>query len=68
MYRFCFPSDGWRDVSTLCTWAGHTTPPFFYVENDKFEYIFAPNQHIERFGNEIFVNEYSMRSLSLRQD
>jgi hypothetical protein len=47
-------------------WAHH--PPFFYVENDKFEYIFAPNQHIERFGNEIFVNEYSMRSLSLRQD
>lgn len=39
-----------------------------YIENDKFEYIFAPNQHIKRFGNEIIVNEYSMRSSPLRQE
>lgn len=39
-----------------------------YVENDKYEYIFAPNQHVKRFGNEIRVNEYSMRSYPLRPE
>jgi len=39
-----------------------------YVENDKFEYIFSPNQNIRRFNNKILVNEYSMRSAPLRKD
>ena len=36
-----------------------------YVESKEFEYIYAPNQHIKRFGNRIITNEYSMRSLPL---
>ena len=36
-----------------------------YVTNEKFEYIYAPNQTAYRFGNEIFTNEFSMRSKPL---
>jgi lysophospholipase L1-like esterase len=33
-----------------------------YITDPDFEYIFAPNQHINRFGNIIRTNELSMRS------
>jgi lysophospholipase L1-like esterase len=33
-----------------------------YVTDPDFEYVFAPNQHINRFGNIIRTNELSMRS------
>lgn len=39
-----------------------------YIESEKFEYIYAPNQNILRFGNHIITNEYSMRSNSLEED
>lgn len=39
--------------------------PILFVEDKDFEYIYAPNQHVVRFGNRISTNEYSMRSLSL---
>ncbi len=36
-----------------------------YIEDDDYEYIFAPNQEATRFGNVIRTNEYSMRSAPL---
>jgi hypothetical protein len=36
-----------------------------YVEDAYYEYIYAPNQNVKRFGNRIITNEYSMRSLPL---
>jgi hypothetical protein len=33
-----------------------------YVADPDFEYIYAPNQEVKRFGNIIRTNEYSMRS------
>lgn len=43
---------------------GLGNPPL-YVESEAYEYIYAPNQDIRRFGNRILVNEYSMRSRPL---
>jgi hypothetical protein len=36
-----------------------------YIEDKDFEYIYAPNQKVKRFGNAIITNEFSMRSRSL---
>ncbi len=36
-----------------------------YISDPDFEYIYAPNQDVYRFGNHIRTNEYSMRSNSL---
>lgn len=36
-----------------------------YVESNEYEYIYAPNQDVKRFGNRIITNAYSMRSLPL---
>lgn len=41
---------------------GHTPT---YIADDKYEYIYNPNQKVKRFGNSILTNEYSMRSLPL---
>ncbi|MBU1820221.1 MAG: hypothetical protein KKG00_01750 [Bacteroidetes bacterium] len=37
-----------------------------YVADPDFEYIYAPNQDVTRFGNRIRTNEYSMRSEPVR--
>lgn len=36
-----------------------------YIENKGFNYIYAPNQHVKRFGNRMITNEFSMRSKPL---
>lgn len=36
-----------------------------YVEDSDYEYIYAPNQTVKRFGNSIRTNSYSMRSEEL---
>jgi hypothetical protein len=33
-----------------------------YIADPDFEYIFAPNQNLTRFGNKICTNQFSMRS------
>ena len=38
-----------------------------YVEHPAYEYIYAPNQDVWRFGNHIQTNEHSMRSKPLSQ-
>jgi len=38
--------------------------PVFIVDQD-FEYVYAPNQNVSRFGNSICTNAYSMRSKPL---
>ena len=48
----------------LRTFYGFCNAPL-YIEDKDFEYIYAPNQNVLRFGNQIIVNEYSMRSLQL---
>ncbi len=42
--------------------------PILYKEDKNFEYIYAPNQHLKRFGNTIITNEYSMRSLPVSEN
>lgn len=37
-----------------------------YVSDPDYEYIYAPNQDVRRFGNHIKTNEYSMRSNPLQ--
>jgi hypothetical protein len=39
-----------------------------YIEDDTFEYIYAPDQNITRFNNVIYTNHYSMRSLPLHKN
>lgn len=46
---------------------GLGTPPL-YIESERFEYIYAPNQKVNRFGNSIIVNEFSMRSKPLNTE
>ncbi len=36
-----------------------------YIEDADYEYIYAPNQNVKRFGNRIITNEHSMRSKPL---
>jgi len=43
---------------------GLGSPPL-YIEDKNYEYIYAPNQHLKRFGNRISTNEFSMRSKPL---
>lgn len=33
-----------------------------YIEDPSYEYIYAPSQHLKRFGNLIITNSFSMRS------
>jgi lysophospholipase L1-like esterase len=40
---------------------GFCTAPL-YIADPAFEYIYAPNQELRRFGNRIATNSYSMRS------
>lgn len=37
-----------------------------FIEDKEYEYIYAPNQEVERFGNEFVTNSYSMRNHALR--
>lgn len=37
-----------------------------YYESDKYEYAFLPNQSLNRFGNEFYINELGMRSEELK--
>jgi hypothetical protein len=41
--------------------------PVLYKADKNFEYIYAPNQNIIRFGNHIVTNEFSMRSLPVAE-
>jgi hypothetical protein len=43
---------------------GLGNPPL-YIEDPDYEYIYAPGQHVKRFGNIISTNEFSMRSKPL---
>ncbi len=40
---------------------GFGNPPL-YIADDAIGYLLAPNQRIRRFGNQITINQYSMRS------
>lgn len=42
--------------------------PPLYIEDKDFEYIYAPNQDVGRFGNRIRTNEFSMRSKPLSKE
>lgn len=42
--------------------------PILYIEDDTFEYIYAPNQNVNRLGRNIITNEYSMRSLPVLEN
>ncbi|MGB3509863.1 MAG: SGNH/GDSL hydrolase family protein [Microcoleaceae cyanobacterium] len=41
--------------------------PLTYIADDKIGYLLRPNQNVSRFGNRIKINEYSMRSASIKQ-
>ncbi len=36
--------------------------PLLYITDSQIGYLLAPSQHTRRFGNQIWVNQYSMRS------
>ena len=38
-----------------------------FIENKHYEYIYAPNQDVRRFGNRITTNQHSMRSKPLKK-
>lgn len=44
---------------------GLGTPPLS-ISHDSIEYMFAPNQDVQRFGNLFVTNDYGMRSPSLK--
>lgn len=39
-----------------------------YIENEYYEYIYAPNQNVSRFGNQIQTNKWSMRSKEISKN
>ena len=43
-------------------WLGLGTPPLSMV-HERIEYMFQPNQDVQRFGNRILINVYGMRTL-----
>ena len=43
---------------------GFCNAPLFYT-SDLYEYMYLPNQNRMRFGNQILINEHSMRSYPL---
>ncbi len=48
------------EVLLRCIWGFGTMP--LYVESDKYEYMYAPNQEMVRFGNYFYTNSYCQRS------
>jgi hypothetical protein len=40
---------------------GLGTPPLS-ISHDEIEYMFKPNQDVDRFGNRVLINEYGMRA------
>lgn len=53
------------EVSLRMFW-GLGDPPL-YISDAEFEYIYAPNQDLVRFGNRVYVNAFSMRSRELNE-
>ncbi len=53
------------EISLRYIWGFCSAP--LYIESREFEYIYAPNQHLKRFGNSIITNQYSMRSKPLTE-
>ena len=45
---------------------GFGNPPL-YIADDKIGYLLAPDQQIRRMGNQIKINQYSMRSEQIRK-
>lgn len=45
---------------------GFGNPPL-YVASDAYEYIYAPNQDLNRYGNHILTNSVSMRSAPIQE-
>ncbi len=41
--------------------------PLIYVTDEQIGYLLAPNQRTRRFGNQIEINQYSMRSPNIEQ-
>ncbi len=48
------------EVLLRCIWGFGRMP--LYIKSDKYEYMFAPNQEMERFGQYFFTNSYCQRS------
>lgn len=46
---------------------GLGNPPL-YIHSDKYQYIYAPNQNVKRFGARTITNSYSMRSRELSDE
>ncbi|MES2836978.1 MAG: hypothetical protein V4667_05610 [Bacteroidota bacterium] len=42
--------------------------PVLYIEDADYEYIYAPNQDVKRFGNHIVTNEFGMRSKPINKN
>lgn len=45
---------------------GFGNPPL-YIADDAIGYLLAPNQNLRRFGNRIVINQYSMRSYTIKK-
>ncbi len=41
--------------------------PLIYIADEKIGYLLAPNQRTRRYGNQIEINQYSMRSEAIEQ-
>lgn len=52
---------------SLSIFLGLGNPPL-YVHSDNYQYIYAPNQDVERFGARTMTNSYSMRSRELSDE
>lgn len=48
------------EIALRCIWGFGTMP--LYVKSDKYEYMFAPNQEMTRFGQYFFTNSYCQRN------
>jgi hypothetical protein len=49
-------------VEAILRWGYGLGNPPLYQADDKIGYLLAPNQRLRRFGNEIVINQYSMRA------
>lgn len=52
--------------SGLRLFLGFGNPPL-YIADEKIGYLLAPNQETRRRGNQIKINQYSMRSAEIAQ-
>jgi hypothetical protein len=51
----------------VARWIVGLGDPPLYIADDSYEYIYKPKQDVLRFGNQILVNEFSMRSDPLNE-